>query len=604
LGKTWVAILLAIAFTSVGGKVLIAAPNRNMQQKWGLELDKWYGDNPNDKLWSKSNNDWIKLHPGDEIYWGAKGIDAECLNLIKGRILLVTHDQFWRRSTPWPCDLLIMDEAHRRRDKMKTDFVKKTNASFKLFLTATPFGKDPLHFKFLLDAIGYYSESGDIDEYLKNMRQWDSDAAPEKIAKAAYEELKPWIIRHSIDNIGKSEKKMLGEQVYILGSFMNPEKQKFQKDKTELSLLNAGAIRLPESECGNRVRKLILCMERLKKLDKKNVLGIRAHQVLTAPYSTRAVKRIMETLQEKPNDFSPEMAFYINQLSELVESGYGPMEQSLKDFSRQCFDTQEKFIVFCHHHDTAKAVEEILKEVRKCAESENNFVPEHFEKAWKSIQEREDDHPRHLSADILKKNKEIIRDQLILPDKIDAEVVDYKKAIDDLLRYKRVLKKFDQNKKQVASALRIGYVERLKGDTRSNIARILFNTPFNPQALVITGKDSEGIDLHENCRIFVHYEMTYRPETVIQANGRIRRIGCLGAKLGKPILYYYPYLEGTRSEKLTEVVLNRVERFRKLLGGLPELNFDQLIDRVETIGNNEEKLNNFCNRVYHKTLVP
>jgi len=595
LGKTWVGIILAIAFASAGGRVVIAAPNRNIREKWGLEFDKWYGDENNRRLQhlSLKKDKLGKLHPGEKIFWGKKGIEAEYLK--NGRILLVRHDQFWERTT-WSCDLLIMDEAHRRRKKMKEDFLKVANASFKLFLTATPYGKDPLYFKTLLNAIGY-SETEELKNYLTGMKQRDPDTSSEKAAKAAYRRIKSWLIRHTdtVENIGKREKNMLGEQVHILGSFMKPEEQEEQHP-----------IPLPESEEGNRIRKIILCMERLKKIDEGNVLGIRAQQVLTAPYSTRAVERILKKKPKSHEDFSPEMTFYISELRSLVRGHYGPMEQALFYFSCNCFGMGDKFIVFCHHHDTAKTVEGILRKARKRSKLESSFDPENdknFEKAWEKIEKRKKDHPRHFADSILRNNKDKIRKSLLLSERVNASGADYKKTIDDLLRYRRVLSKLDQDKGQEAGAVRIGYVERLKGDARSNIARILFNTPFNPQALVITGKDSEGIDLHENCRILVHYELTYRPETVIQANGRIRRIGCLGAKSKKPILYYYPYLEGTRSEKLTKVVLNRVERFRKLMGGLPELNLEQLDDLDETEnGKNISKMNDYSNKVYKRTL--
>jgi len=606
LGKTWIGILLAIAFASAEGKVIIAAPNRNVQKKWYAEFDRWYGDDPNKQLWRRSKkNDWIQLHPGSEIGWGTKGDGADDYkNLLKRRVLIVTHHQFWERSE-WFCDLLIMDEAHRNQVKMRKTLVKKVKkASFTLFLTATPFGKDPSYFMTMLRAIGYSgceseNKNVNMETYLKEIKEQapDPEVVNQKTAKAVYEELKPWIIRHTIDNISRNEKKMIGEQCYILGSFKSISEK--EMTSTSSSLLDAGAIPLPKSEEGDRIRKRILCMERLKKLDKENRLKIRSQQVLTASYSTHAVERIIRNEEAFLNRA---IAYHIKELKNLIKGKDTPMEEALFEFSGQCFEAGEKFIVFCHYHDTAKNVTEILNKASKLKQIRLVDIDKEFENAWKRIEKRGEENSRYAPLGTLIKYKDQIKKMLVLPEGVTTNSQTYEKVIEDLLRYGRVLKNLGNEDEQKSAKSPFGYVERLKANGRSNIARILFNTPFNPQALVITGKDSEGIDLHENCRILVHYELTYRPETVIQANGRIRRIDCLGAKSKKPILYYYPYLQGTRSEKLTKVVLKRVERFRKLMGGIPVLNLDQLNGQNDQDSIQNILENDFSNKRYKMTL--
>jgi len=109
----------------------------------------------------------------------------------------------------------------------------------------------------------------------------------------------------------------------------------------------------------------------------------------------------------------------------------------------------------------------------------------------------------------------------------------------------------------------------------------IFNSPFGPDALVVTDKLSEGVDLHRYCRHLIHYELDPSPIRTVQRNGRIRRVGSWAAITGEPNRYAYPYFAGTRDEQLVRNMKKRIECFSLLLGGVPDIAMDKIGDRDE-----------------------
>jgi ERCC4-related helicase len=65
----------------------------------------------------------------------------------------------------------------------------------------------------------------------------------------------------------------------------------------------------------------------------------------------------------------------------------------------------------------------------------------------------------------------------------------------------------------------------------------IFNSPFGPDALVVTDKLSEGIDLHRYCRHLIHYELDPSPIRTVQRNGRLRRVNSWAAVTKQLIQY-------------------------------------------------------------------
>jgi hypothetical protein len=96
----------------------------------------------------------------------------------------------------------------------------------------------------------------------------------------------------------------------------------------------------------------------------------------------------------------------------------------------------------------------------------------------------------------------------------------------------------------------------------------LFNSPFGPDVLVVTDAFSEGFDLHRYCRHIVHYELDPSPMRTIQRNGRLRRVNCWAARTSRPLVIAYPVFNGTRDQKLVEIMKSRLTQFDLLLGGI------------------------------------
>jgi hypothetical protein len=126
-------------------------------------------------------------------------------------------------------------------------------------------------------------------------------------------------------------------------------------------------------------------------------------------------------------------------------------------------------------------------------------------------------------------------------------------------------------------------------------ALAIFNSPFGPDVLIATDALSEGIDLHSYCRTVIHYELNPSPIRTIQRNGRLRRINSWAAKIQKPVECSYPYLKGTRDERLVAIMQHRLAAFSLLLGGAPEIQLDEDTEtsekwRMEVIDSVKSKL--------------
>ena len=94
-------------------------------------------------------------------------------------------------------------------------------------------------------------------------------------------------------------------------------------------------------------------------------------------------------------------------------------------------------------------------------------------------------------------------------------------------------------------------------------AKKLFNDKDKPlRILVVTDKDSQGIDLHKSKADIIHYELSWNPIRIIQRFGRVWRIIDYGkkAKMTTPHAYHMPYTYSSEEEQL-----NRLDRRWKFL---------------------------------------
>jgi superfamily II DNA/RNA helicase len=92
-----------------------------------------------------------------------------------------------------------------------------------------------------------------------------------------------------------------------------------------------------------------------------------------------------------------------------------------------------------------------------------------------------------------------------------------------------------------------------------------FNTPFFPDILVCSEVMGEGVDLQQMCRHVIHHDLAWNPSSIEQRTGRIDRLGCK-AEGRHPIVVYLPYLAGTADERQFQVMTEREQWFRIVMG--------------------------------------
>jgi superfamily II DNA/RNA helicase len=118
-------------------------------------------------------------------------------------------------------------------------------------------------------------------------------------------------------------------------------------------------------------------------------------------------------------------------------------------------------------------------------------------------------------------------------------------------------------------------------NSRPDAVISIFNSPFGPDALVVTDRLSEGIDLHRYCRHLIHHELDPSPIRTVQRNGRLRRVNSWAAVTGEPILYAYPAFGGTRDQRVVQIMRQRIDSFSLLLGGARDFDSDEVLDEDE-----------------------
>ncbi len=91
-----------------------------------------------------------------------------------------------------------------------------------------------------------------------------------------------------------------------------------------------------------------------------------------------------------------------------------------------------------------------------------------------------------------------------------------------------------------------------------------FNQKSGPQVLLTSEVGSEGIDMHENCRCLVNYDMPWNPMRVEQRIGRIDRVGQKAAKLS--VVHFK--VKGTIEERVYDRLHERLQMFANSLGDL------------------------------------
>ena len=120
----------------------------------------------------------------------------------------------------------------------------------------------------------------------------------------------------------------------------------------------------------------------------------------------------------------------------------------------------------------------------------------------------------------------------------------------------------------------IDWVAELTGDTREEesggrspeAVRFAFNLPGPPYILICTNIARERIDLHHCCRRIMHYDLEWNPAFMEQQVGRVDRLGSYSSRVKKPVEILFVFQPNTYEERIAQVVQQRCEMLRILLG--------------------------------------
>ena len=92
-----------------------------------------------------------------------------------------------------------------------------------------------------------------------------------------------------------------------------------------------------------------------------------------------------------------------------------------------------------------------------------------------------------------------------------------------------------------------------------------FNQLFNPFVLLVSRVGEEGIDLQQQCRYIIHYDLEWNPAKMEQREGRVDRVGW-GRSNGGFIDVRFMLLKGTYEERIFHAVMQRDQWFQILIG--------------------------------------
>jgi len=598
LGKTTVAALVAWVFSSAGEKrkVRILVPNDVMVRRWETEL--------------KSHVELLKKCAQNSLGIDARRIKSAANNLTAGSIQVVKHSYAGSKNN-LQCDLLIVDEAHRAKGE-QTTFSKELNRQSKkakrvLILTATPFSIHLAELNRMLTLIGaghahtavrHFSLALDKIYSAPPTRQVDSTANSliDKATKAI-DEIQKQVIRHSIDDL-PNEKASLG-----------------LCEEWELKVSRAGSDEL----------ELLLRMDRLLRIAKSAGIDkvgatndARFHVGWQHLDETLAgLSDPIQELDEPNKSLLEKHLWHIKKLRSQVRPH--PKMMTVADAVVNTVQQGEKVVIFCHHIATAQELTLCLADKIPPLSSATRLDTKVWRNAWQLV-----------FADLVPaQQKPKLRDTFInwlCSDMISAQTQSWFNGTprSEATLFNALIEQYARHhpKETIANAalklfqallksnsgravLRDAdiFPELMPGTVGSNVTgRVLgvcepkanaalfmrnsqpdtviqvFGSPFGPDVLVVTDKLSEGIDLHNYCRHLIHYELDASPIRTVQRNGRIRRVQSWAAVTGKKIRYAYPAFDGTRDQRLVDIMKKRVATFSLLLGGVADfgdLDIDQ-----------------------------
>lgn len=600
LGKTTVGALVAWVVACQDKRVRIYAPNKVLRRRWAKELERHV------PMLQKLGASRDHIKQGD-----VGKLNAGRIQVATHHALVKSHGNNEQRTA---CDLMIIDEAHRAKGDGSAFNEALRNlgdrAKRKLILTATPFSIRLAELEQLLQFAGA-TELEAVRRYAGELKRLyslgdghDVTAESKRLvsaAKEAIEELQPYLIRHSIEDLSASERAHFGAVA---------------KERWEI----------PTAPATQEDLRLLLRMDRLLQLtperkgERRNDPRFHIGWQHLGVELERAAERAADSVARR----------HIEAASKALRARRTkphPKIAAVSDAIRPLLDAGEKVLVFCHHRATARELLGVLERTLKTASGSCGDPPEKvWRAAWESLLPDEDPLIRPIidwlcTPGLRAQIGGWLGEPALTVSALAAQLTTTRprnpmSSVPTVLESARTLTKvlLDQQSTSTRAILKSitkgahtfggktshfpGWLDegfRVMGawhhDGHSNPPRTLytgkpdiilalFNSPFGPDVLVTTDRLSEGVDLHRCCRHLIHYELDPSPVRTLQRNGRVRRVGSWAALTGQPIQYAYPTFGGTRDEKAVGVMRQRINAFGLLLGGVPSL--DDASDSEDT----------------------
>ncbi|WP_434718146.1 SNF2-related protein [Paraburkholderia sp. A1BS-2L] len=597
LGKTTVGALVAWVVACQDKRVRIYAPNEVLRRRWAEELERHV------PMLTQFGASYDRIKPGD-----IGKLNSGRIQVATHHALVKSHGNSEQRTA---CDLMIIDEAHRAKGDgsafKEALFNLGDRAKRKLILTATPYSIRLAELEQLLQFAGA-TELDSVRRYAADLTRLyalgdghDVVAESKRLvsaARAAIDELQPYVIRHSIDDLSAAERNHFGA-------------------------VGAGRWEISTAPATREDLQFLLRMDRLLQLTPERK-GERRNDP-RFHIGWQCVGTELERAADRSNGSSDHAVLrHIKEARKSLTARRAkphPKIAAVSEAVRPLLDAGEKVLMFCHHRATASELLGALELSLKAETRLRNSPPENvWRTAWESLLIDEDPlvtpivewlctpglrsqvgdwigvpastatglvnqlktiRPRNASAGVptIAAAAKTLVDALL-----DSQSTSTRALLKNIATGRDTFGgktshfpgRLDDGHRAMGSWIHDGHGELPKTlyTGKPDIVLALFNSPFGPDVLVTTDRLSEGVDLHRCCRHLVHYELDPSPVRTLQRNGRIRRVGSWAALTGQPIRYAYPTFGGTRDEKAVGVMKQRIDAFGLLLGGVPSLDDD------------------------------
>lgn len=600
LGKTTVGALVAWVVACQDKRVRIYAPNEVLRRRWAEELKRHV------PMLRRLRANYEVGASDDRIKQGDVGkLNAGRIQVATHHALVKSHGNNEQRTA---CDLMIIDEAHRAKGGGSAFNEALLNlgdrAKRKLILTATPFSIRLAELEQLLQFAGA-TELKAVRHYADELKRLyslgdghDVTAESKRLvsaAKEAIEELQPYLIRHSIEDLSASE-------------------------QTHFGAVEMGRWEIPTTPATQEDLGLLLRMDRLLQLTPERKGERRNDPRFHIGWQHVGVE--LERAAERASDSTARR--HVEAASKALSARRTkphPKIAAVSDAIRPLLDAGEKVLVFCHHRATASELLGVLERALKTTSASRGGPPEKvWRAAWESLLPCADPLVRPiidwlctlgLRAQIggwlgepaltvraltgqlrktqprnaMSKVPTVCESARTLTEVLlDQQSTSTRAILKSIAKGAHTFGgktshfpgRLDDGFRVMGSWDHDGHSDppRTLYTGKPDIVLALFNSPFGPDVLVTTDRLSEGVDLHRCCRHLIHYELDPSPIRTLQRNGRVRRVGSWAALTGRPIQYAYPTFGGTRDEKAVGVMRQRINAFGLLLGGVPSLDDD------------------------------